>query len=261
MESRLIRHFEPDADRLAVIKDCIDDYPTEDPEAEWPCGILSKRTVVYGSGAIARQGDPLRHNIDPDELALCRRLAVEADVLLKDIGLGLRSESHQDYRGFYIAANADESVSEKIDAELIRSKFGGTIFPPAVVLIDRLGEESEWWPSILQSAEIVAEDEEADREMRAGWKKSGVLPEGASDEPDEALFLDRWRAMLRWFRETPQFRDTAFVAIGDYDHFHQLPRDQYPPGTKMIPCTFPRLFLGLTTGGSLVGLFGSVGET
>ncbi len=62
------------------------------PEAEWPDNILSLETVVYGSGRMARAGDPVRHNVDPDELALCRRLADEADRMACSITYGLATE-------------------------------------------------------------------------------------------------------------------------------------------------------------------------
>jgi hypothetical protein len=58
---------------------------------------------------------------------------------------------------------------------------------------------------------------------------------------EEAL-LARWRALIRWFREQPHFVATAFVTIGED-----------PLGGDNHGCVFPRLALGLTKGGSLVG--------
>ena len=89
--------------------------------------------------------------------------------------------------------------------------------------------------------------------------------------------------MVRWFRERPEFTDTAFVAIGDYDHLSGLLNERgllygtgllseeelqallsergLPGGMRSVPSAYPRLFLGLTHRGSLVGLFGHVALT
>ena len=67
-------HFDPDPDRLSLIRLCMDSFGVGDPGAEWPNNIISRKAVVYGSGAIARQGDAVRHHVDPAELALCQRL-------------------------------------------------------------------------------------------------------------------------------------------------------------------------------------------
>jgi hypothetical protein len=86
--------------------------------------------------------------------------------------------------------------------------------------------------------------------------------------------------MVRWFRDRPEFTDTAFVAIGDYDHLKGLLTERgllygtgllsegalqallsergLPGGMRSMPSAYPRLFLGLTRGGSLAGLFGHV---
>ncbi|HYF63302.1 MAG TPA: hypothetical protein VD886_10845, partial [Herpetosiphonaceae bacterium] len=54
----------------------------------------------------------------------------------------------------------------------------------------------------------------------------------------------------------PEFKDTAFVRIGDYRDLHEVDPRLYPPGTELVGCALPRLALGLTHGGSLAGLFG-----
>src|SRR5262245_66498487 len=87
-----ITHFEPDEEKFATIRACVDNYDVGDPEAEWPNNILSRRAVVYGSGVIARRGAPVRHAVDPDELALSRRLAEEADGIMAGVGVGLGGE-------------------------------------------------------------------------------------------------------------------------------------------------------------------------
>src|SRR5947209_20316796 len=102
-----ITHFKPDPEALAALGACVG-KPGDDPASEWSANVLSRRTVGYGSGAIARRGAPVRHQVDPDELALCRRLAAEASGLLDGIDTGLGSERALHFRGFFMAANAGD---------------------------------------------------------------------------------------------------------------------------------------------------------
>lgn len=249
-----ITQFKPDARRLAVFRECMPRGRTSRPGAEWPHNIISGQTVVYGSGVIARRGDPVRHNVDPDELDLCRRLAREASGLLKDIGLGLGSEGNLEFRGFFIAANVDDPVSKRIDDKLIRSRFGGTIFPLATITTEPISQESQWWAGVVRAAKVLDEHQEMERDLY------GDDLDDDEEESDSEQFLERWRGMLRWFQERPEFKDNAFVAIGDYDEFRNLEskKTPLPEGTETLASSFPRLFLGLTHGGSLVGLFGWV---
>jgi hypothetical protein len=69
-------------------------------------------------------------------------------------------------------------------------------------------------------------------------------------------YLRPWRAMIKWFHARPQFRKSAFVRIGNYRALSKVPRERYPEGTELPPSALPRLALGLTGRGSLVGLFG-----
>src|SRR5262245_37020109 len=114
-----ITHFEPDADRLAVIRECMEHYDVGDPEAEWPSNSISRRAVVYGNGVIACRGEPVRHAVDPDELALCRRLSAAAADVMTGISVGMGSESGDPFRGFFIAANVDEPAATAITEDLI----------------------------------------------------------------------------------------------------------------------------------------------
>jgi hypothetical protein len=228
----------------------MDDYgAAQDDRAEWPNNILSRRTVVYGSGAMARKGDPVRHEVDPDELALCKALAKAAHKLMKDIDAGLESEADLEFREFFIAANGRARPRHITDA-LIRWKFGGTIFPPATITVEPLTEQAAWWSDVVRSASNIAEEEDEDLSDDEEEPAEGARP--------SEKFLGTWRALVRWFRERPEFKDSAFVKIGDYDALRQLMRDKpagLPEGTVSFPSSLPRLFLGLTRRGSLAGLF------
>jgi hypothetical protein len=144
----MLRQFDPDAGRLAVLRQCTENYDIGDPGAEWQNNILSRKLVVYGSGRIAREGEPARHNVDPEELALCRRLAAEAADVMAGVEVGMGSEAGDPFRPFYIAANADDLAPEAIDEALIRSMFAGTIFPPATITVEPLAEAGRWWQEV-----------------------------------------------------------------------------------------------------------------
>ena len=222
----------PDPKRLAVLRECTENYSVGDPEAEWPNNLLSGRTVVTGGGAIRRAGDPIRHAVDPDELALCRRLAAEAASVMAGVPVGMGSESGDGFGDFFVVGDFGEPVPAVIDEALIRSRFGGTIFPLATVTAEPLTEAGVWWAEVEQ--------------------------DGASSGDD---YLVPWRAMVGWFREQPEFVATAFVRIGDGAALGRTPRKKWPAGTETPGCVLPRLAVGLTRAGSLVGLFGHSVQT
>jgi hypothetical protein len=227
-----ITQFEPDMDRLAVIRECMEHYEVGDPEAEWPNNIISRRAVAYGSGVIARRGEPVQHAVDSDQLALCRQLSAEVAQVMSGVPVGMGSESEDTFRAFFIAANVDESDRSAITEGLIRAKFGGTLFPPVTITVEALVESGVWW--------------------------SEVEYDGSESEPG---YFDPWRAMIRWFRGRPEFVDTCFARIGHNRDLWDLPRELWPEGTEITGCVLPRLALGLTHGGSLVGLFGCCVKT
>lgn len=227
-----LTRFEPDPERLAAIRECMEHYDVGDPGAEWPNNLISRWAVVYASGHIASDGDPVRHAVDPDELALCRRLSAEVAGLMAGVSVGMGSESGDEFRGFFIAGSVGEPAPTVIDEALIRSRFGGTIFPPATITVEPLAEGTDWWAAVQQ--------------------------DGSESEAD---YFVPWRAMIRWFRERPEFVSTAFVQIGERGALWDLPREEWPEGTEITGCVLPRLAVGLTRGGSLIGLFGHTVQT
>jgi hypothetical protein len=152
------------------------------------------------------------------------------------------SESSDTFRPFFITVNVDDTIADRIDEALVRSKFGDTIFPPATITVEPLAEEGTWWSEVLYDA---GGDEDREKLEEYGIR---VV------EPEE--YLHPWRALIKWFQEQPAFKDTAFVRIGDRDALWDLDESQYPAGTELTPSVLPRLAFGLTTQGSLVGLFG-----
>jgi hypothetical protein len=226
-----ITHFDPDADRLAVIRECMEHYDVGAPEAEWPNNIISRQAVVYGSGKIARRGDSIRHAVDPDELTLCRLLSAEAAELMAGVSVGMGSESGDEFRGFFMAPNVDDPAPTAITEDLVRAKFGGTLFPLVTITVEPLTETGVWW--------------------------SEVEYDGSESEPD---YFVPWRTMIKWFQGRPEFVETCFVRINSRD-LSDLPREGWPEGTEITGCVLPRLVLGLTRSGSLIGLFGHSVQT
>jgi hypothetical protein len=234
MDSDLITHFELDPEKLAIIFDCIDSYGVGSPDAEWANNIISSKTVVYQSGVIARNNSPVRHLVDPSELAMCQRLADEAEKLMKGVEVGMGSESNAQFQKFFIVANVDDPKPSAINEQLIRSKFGETIFPPATVIVEPLIESGAWW------AEVTYDGSESGNE-----------------------YFKPWKQMIEWFNGRSEFLDTAFICIGDSDSLLTLGLDKsnLPEGTEITGCVLPRLALGLTHNGSLAGLFGYTVQT
>jgi hypothetical protein len=247
----MITQFSPDADRLAVLRPCIESGDLGEPDAEWPNNIISRNAIVYGSGVIARRGRPVRHNVDPNELGLCQRLAREARAVMRDVAVGMGSESRDEFQEFFVAANVDDPIAGRIDEALIRSRFGDTLFPLATITVEPLKEKGRWWRWVIDDSAFRYEGDYS----------------GPADKDEENLpkyqdeYLRTWRAMIEWFGARPQFQDSAFVMIGDYDALHSLDRAEWPRGTRVVPCVLPRLALGLTKNGSLIGLFGFVVQT
>src|SRR5262245_55362158 len=114
----MITHFDPAPDRFAVLRPCIESGDCGDADAEWPNNMLSRHTVVYRSGVIARRGQPVRHNVDPGELELCERLAGEAGARMRGVAVGMGSEGYDEFQEFSAAANVDDPIPQRIDERL-----------------------------------------------------------------------------------------------------------------------------------------------
>jgi hypothetical protein len=192
--------------------------------------VLSTRTVVYDCGAYCRSGDLLPHDHDPTEFALCQRLAAEAAVLMQDQTIEMGDEGEHDLATFYVVANQGNPVPTAITEEVIRSAFGGTIYPQARITISPLQPGSgKWWEDLnYDYPEIDAE---------------GIA--------QRSLLLAAWQQLIDWYHQQPDLAHAVFVAI---DLCHE-------DGHNNHGCVFPRLVLGLTKAGSLVGLSSCVVHT
>jgi hypothetical protein len=193
----------------------------QNPGSEWPWNVLSRATVAYSCGQLARRGDAVEHRHNPGEFALCRRLAAEVAEVMSGRDVGMGSNSGDPFRPYYRVANAGDPVPRRVTDRVIHRAFGGTIYPPTEIVVEPLAERGDWWRQVVE--------------------------DGAGIDG----YLDEWRAMVRWFRSRPELHGPAFVQVGDD------PLDDYLESGNG-GCVFPRLAVALTAAGSLVGLGGWV---
>jgi hypothetical protein len=227
MADTLITHFDPDPSLLEPLLEAAQYEPwaAQTPwSPDWPGNMLSKRIVIYGDGTIARRDEPVRFAVEPDELTLCRRMAAEAEAIVKGLIIAGGSGGHE-FRPFYNTASKGAPVPARIDAELIQARFAGTIFPQAEVAIEPMAEAGVWWARVEQVYQ---------------------------GDPD----LERWKETIRWFQSRPEFVDTAYIRIGDnLENANGMPE---APDVEAFGVVMPRLAVGLTHKGSLAGLAGCV---
>lgn len=218
----MVRDCDIDPDRLLPVRECMQTYGQDhlSPEGEWPWNVVSKRAVAYSCGAIAREGAAVEHDHHPDELALCRRLSAEAARLMAGVDVGMGNEGSCPFRPFFVTANDGGKSPRKVTESVVRRAFGGTIYPGAEILVEPLRERGRWWASVLH------------------WYSD-------NENPEEDL--RPWRELMRWFHSREDLRAPSLVMVGD------RPRE---PGGVMPGSVFPRLAVGLTPAGSLVGIGG-----
>lgn len=225
----MITNCQIDPERLAPLRECMETYGQEGSEnAEWPWNCLSRRTVAYSCGMLRRGEEPAVHNHDEAEFALCRRLADEAAGLMEGVEVGMWSESSDYFAPFFIVASEGAPNPQTLNANNIRTAFGGTIYPETEIVVEPLLEQGEWWTDVT---------------IDCGAENGNI-----TEEVTECL--RPFRSLMQWFRSQSAFSATAFVEIGD------SPLDDANGAS-----VFPRLVIGLTPAGSLAGIAGYVVRT
>ncbi|MEL7086415.1 MAG: hypothetical protein AAGM36_18185 [Cyanobacteria bacterium J06597_1] len=141
--------FNPSPELFEIIAECTEHYYVGSPDAEWPNNIISRKAIVYESGVIAREGDIVSHNVDPNEVDLCRQLSVEVRQVIGDVEVGMGSEATTFFSPFSICSPCNTDTPTAITSDLIRERFGGTIFPLATITVEPLEESGIWWGEIL----------------------------------------------------------------------------------------------------------------
>jgi hypothetical protein len=162
------------------------------------------------------------HDHDPIEFQLCQDLAAQAAEIMSGIYIGMGDENDHELAPFYVVANQDQAAPTSITEKEIRSAFGGTIYPQARIEIFSLPTGSgQWW-------EYLSDPEYTASEIMAAWQK-----------------------LIDWYQAQTDLSHPVFVEINlDTADGHQN-----------NGCVLPRLVLGLTKAGSLVGLSSCVVHT
>jgi hypothetical protein len=220
-------HLDPE--RRKVFQGCMESYGLGDADPEWPWNVISRKAVFYSCGRIAREGAPVEHRHDPNEISLCRNLAGAATRTMQGCDIGMGSESSNPFRPFFVVANLQATVPATVSETIIRESFGGTIYPGAQITIEPLAEGGNWWDRVRR--DCVDNEDCADEFFRAEGEKQ----------------LARWSQMVQWFQSCKKLQRCAFVMIG-----------QDEPRQQKRGSEFPRIALGITDAGSLVGIGGWV---
>ena len=179
----MVRNCKIDDKRLEPLKEC---FAGEGPD-EWPDNYLSCKTVVYSCGRIARAGEATKHDHDPAELALCKRLSQEAADIMAGTYLGMSDEGNHEFDPFFVTANAGDKVPQKLTDKHVRAAFGRTIWPGCRITLEPLKEEGEWW----QNASAQDIENGNDRALQA------------------------WRSLIAWFGSQAALHGACFVSIDD----------------------------------------------
>jgi hypothetical protein len=205
-----------DPKRLGALAECLrGGSPSAD---EWPGQYLSTRTVVYSCGILARDGDAVLHDHDPEELKRCRQLAAEAAAIMKGVLIGLGDESDHGLSPFYITANVGDPAPKKLTEAVFRKALRGTVYPDAVLTIEPFKKTSDWW-----------------KRVSALHPDYEVVPEDFPNEPERVA---KWKRLFEWFVSHPDLHSPVYIGFK----------------SQAFAAVHPRLFLALTTSGSLVGL-------
>lgn len=237
----LITHFDLNPSLVPPLQECQDSYEIGDPTAEWPNNVISTKARIYENGTIAREGETPDFRVDSEELALVRRLSQELADAMQGVEVGMLSEASSTFHAFFITANEGDAVPAAITEEFLREKFGGTIFPPANITIEPLKAEGIWWDEAISSWDADEED----------WED-----EDDSEEAEPAERPSPYHRLIASFQARLEISNPVFIRVGDYTTLRRMNKKGFPPGTEMPGSVFPRLAVGLTAKGSLVGLFG-----
>lgn len=216
----LVSNCKPDPTGLAVLAECLTGCDFQGTGGEWPGHFFSNRTVAYSCGIVARDGDPVVHAHDRDELKRCKMLAAEAAAIMKDVYIRMGDESDHTLSPFFIPANVGDKVPKKITEDVFRKAMRDIVYPGAILQIEPFQTKSDWWKT--QSA------------LHPDYED---VPEDYPDEPERVA---KWKHLFQWFREHPDLHSPVYLGF----------KNQGPEFTSV----FPKFFLALTSAGSLVGL-------
>jgi hypothetical protein len=234
-----------DPGRLAPLKDCMECCGPSSPTDAWNHSCIHPRAVAYSCGRLAFPGGPNLHEHDPGEVTLSRRLASEAGAVCRGLEVNA-SEATSQLVPFFITANRQTPVPDRLTSEVVRTAFGETIYPQAEIIVEPLAVGNRGWQAIADSedGEVHLPPGTVHRYTR---EQLEVLRKNTQTRWEEQV--RRWRTVMDWF-QTQELHGGSFVLIGE-DRLSQ----------SNFGCAFPRLVLGITKAGSLVGVCGHAVQT
>jgi hypothetical protein len=248
----MIRDCTIDPTRFAVIAECTETYGMEyrAPENEWVWNVISRKTVVYSCGAIGRAGETLEHNHSPIEEERCQRLSQQAADIMAGHLMGCDANEHR-FIPFYVLSNDGDTVPDCITETVVRSAFGGTIYPAAKVVIQPLESDESWW---IEATESFEEPTDPREEYWTEALEPEELEDDYEDEEEKAYRtrVEAWARLILWFKNQPELHHPVFVSISVDEPYQSARTDGEPYNGA---CVFPRLAIALTQAGSLAGVF------
>jgi hypothetical protein len=236
-----------DAERMRVFACGTFTFGVGEPGAIWPNNIIATDTIVQASGVMSRAGQEVSHVVDEVDLEACKKLAQEVVRLMRDDDHLRDPEFTCAVQAFFSPGDKSKAPARSVSEELIRERFGGTIFPGATVKIEPVRLDAPWW--LEKKAELVWETLPGPGDGTfSNWK----------EELEDWHCRERavqWQFLIEWFMRRKEFYnvfvDTAYVEIGD---FRKLPHLAAMQKTFEIrPSALPRLVVGLTAAGGLAG--------
>jgi hypothetical protein len=150
-----------------------------------------------------------------------------------------QSEGTSYLEPFFITANRGETVPATVIQDFIRLAFNDSIYPPAKISIAALKDEGETWEAFA----VTKRDHKMPAIPPELQEQVGKAVEARQKKVD--MRAQKWRELFKWYAAHKEFRDARFVMIGEN-----------PLSKTNFGCAFPRLVVGLTDAGSLVGICG-----
>src|SRR5437588_1763670 len=92
-----------DPRRVAPLAACMKSCGPDHPADAWRHGCIHPETVAYSCGRVARPGGPNEHDHDPEEIVLCRRVAVAAAAVCRGLVVNA-SEGRSSFAPFFLTA-------------------------------------------------------------------------------------------------------------------------------------------------------------
>lgn len=219
--------------RLEPLKECMQLAGPDESIDEWQHSIIHPETIAYDCGHLCLPGNTVKHHHDPSEISLCKQLAKSAKRIIGQTEVGC-SESFSRFKQFYIVANQGNHVPINLTKEYLRQAFNGVIYPEAEIVIQPFKRGNACWEEFVAESSL----EIALRNLE-GYDK---IIEKVKKEHEKCLRT--WNSLHQWIKAQDTLLDASFVMIGT----------DKPPSETNYACAFPRLFLGMTQQGSLVGI-------